>query len=114
MNKLFLLKASFTDPNVDQTGTRYFCPYCALVNGVLCYYPELNEMLEVHYVDFERPRTKIIDLVGEENQSLPILVLDKKETYHPAKSAKGNRFIDDTDEILRYLAERYGISNAHP
>jgi len=117
MSKLFLLKPNFTDPNIDQSGTRYFCPYSALVNGVINYYPELKNKLEIHYVDFKRPRAMIIDLIGEENQSCPVLILDKQPQFTTAndhvQTAKGKQFINDTDEILRYLASQFGIGISH-
>ena len=100
MEKLFLLKPGFQDVQRG-TGKLYFCPPCTLIEGVLSFYPVLREKLEVHYVDFARPRQSIIELIGEENQSCPVLI-----------HADGN-FIKDTDLILDYLAKKYGIGYAH-
>ncbi|RKD85976.1 DUF3088 domain-containing protein [Mangrovibacterium diazotrophicum] len=117
MTKLFLIKADFTDPNADTEGKRYFCPSCATVKGALSYYPELEEKLDVEYVDFKRPRPAIIDLIGEENQSCPVLILD--EGAKPVsgnievKSANGKLFINETDDILKYLSETFGIGYPH-
>lgn len=100
MDKLFLLKPNFEDSELE-TGKKYFCPPCALIEGALSYYPELNEKLDIEHVDFERPRQAIVELVGEENQSCPVLIL-----------SNGN-FINDPDLILEYLAENYQIGYVH-
>ena len=100
MDKLFLLKPNFEDPERG-TGKKYFCPPCTLMEGILSFYPELREKLEVHYVNYARPRQPIIDLIGEENQSCPVLI-------HP-----DGTFIKDHDLILNYLAKKYGIGHAH-
>ena len=68
---LFLLRHDF----VDGSEPLYYCPECSEVNGVLHYYPKLRHHLEVRYVDFARPRPEVIALLGEANQSCPVLVL---------------------------------------
>lgn len=100
MDKLFLLKPGFQDPARD-TGKSYYCPPCTLIEGVLSFYPELRQKLEVNYVDFKRPRPAIIELIGEENQSCPTLI------------KPDGTFINDPDFILDYLADTYGIGYSH-
>jgi glutathione S-transferase len=100
MKKLFLLKADFKDPGLAE-GKRYFCTDCALIEGLLSYYPRLLDELEVHYVNFARPRTELVDLIGEPNQSCPVLVLEN-----------GN-FISDTNEIIRHLTDYHQVGNVH-
>lgn len=78
MAKLFLLKPDFIDKNRD-AHTKYFCPENAMINGVINYYPKLKELLEIEYIDFERPRKQLIKLVGEENQGCPNLIISKNE-----------------------------------
>ena len=70
-DRLYLLKPQF----MDQGKGPYFCPGCAQMLGLLEFYPELKQELEVRYLDFPRPRPELIDLLGEENQSCPVLVL---------------------------------------
>jgi glutathione S-transferase len=60
----------------------------------------LNE-LEVKYVNFARPRPALVDLLGEENQSCPVLVLEN------------GTFINDTNEIIRHLTEYHKIGYSH-
>lgn len=100
MDKLFLLKPDFID-KARNNNTKYFCPPCAQIEGILSFYPFLREKLEIQYVDFERPRPSIIELIGEENQSCPVLILSDKT------------FINDPDKISKYLSEKYGIGYAH-
>lgn len=100
MEKLFLLKPDFQDIN-RSVQTKYFCPPCALIEGVLSFYPRLRNELEITYVDFVRPRPAIIELIGEANQSCPVLVLDD------------GSFLNDADEIIQYLTENHQIGQAH-
>jgi len=100
MKKLFLLKADFKDASRDD-GKRYFCPDCVLIEGLLSYYPRLLNELEVKYVNFARPRNVLIDLIGEANQSCPVLVLED------------GTFINETNEIIRHLSENHQIGVSH-
>jgi hypothetical protein len=100
MEKLFLLKPDFQDIN-RSAEIKYFCPNCALIEGLLSFYPRLRNELEVTYVDFVRPRPTIIDLIGEANQSCPVLI--------PGDGT----FINEPDEIIRYLTENHQIGQAH-
>ena len=100
MEKLFLLKPDFQDIN-RKADVKYFCPPCALIEGVLSFYPRLRNELEITYVDFVRPRPAIIELIGEANQSCPVLVLDD------------GSFLNDADEIIQYLTENHQIGQAH-
>lgn len=117
MAKLFLLKPGFTDRNKDNENKLYYCPNCAEFEGVLSYYPELKEKIEIHRVDFERPRKAIIEIIGEENQSCPVLILNKNEdndidtSYF--SSYQNQLFVNSPNLISRYLSEKYKIGNRH-
>lgn len=100
MEKLFLIKPGFEDPSRG-TGKQYFCPPCTMLEGVLSFFPFLREKLEIHYVDFKRPRQAIIDAIGEANQSCPVLILPD------------GKFINDPDFIVDYLADKYKIPYGH-
>jgi len=101
--KLFLLKPDFIDNQKGANGQKYFCSPCTLIAGLLSYYPHLKNEMEVIYVDYIRPRNVIIELIGEENQSCPVLVID------PNKKV----FINEPDEIINYLSSSYGIGISH-
>lgn len=115
--KLFLLKPDFTDNNSDTNGKLYYCPHCAMIEGVLHYYPELKNLIDVQYVDFQKPRQAIIDLIGEENQSCPVLIVDfeinnKKETSY-FNRYENKLFVNSTELISRYFSEKFGTGNLH-
>ncbi len=118
MARLFLLKPNFIDSKIDTLGLHYYCPYSAFIEGILSYYPKLRQHIDITYVDFPRPRRVIIDLVGEENQGCPILIITKEEnetidtSYF--KTYGDLRFINDTSLITRFLAEKYKIGLPHP
>ena len=100
MKKLFLLKPNFHDFNrID--GKLYFCPDCAIIEGLLSYYPRLRNELEVHYLDFARPRKVLVDLLGEANQSCPVLVLDD------------GSFLNEPNDIIQHLTENHQIGHSH-
>jgi len=100
MEKLFLIKPDFKDINRGDEN-KYFCPHCASLEGLLSFYPQLRNELEVHYVDFIRPRPAIVELIGQANQSCPVLVLDD------------GKFINRADDIITHLTEHYQIGQAH-
>lgn len=109
---LFVLK-----PGFEQEGERYFCPYSAQLIGMLTYYPELRATLELVELDFAKPRRPLSDLLGEEHQAPPTLVLGNSSVHEvPGVSiceANGHRFIPKTLEILRYLAVTRGLPLPH-
>lgn len=95
----------------------YYCPDCALVEGFFYYSPKVREKLEMIHVDFARPRKKVVDCLGEENQSCPVLVVQNEEKM--PKGAKkslstGRVFIDDPALICQYLGERFDAILPHP
>ena len=111
--QLFLLQPSFADPAVGP-GV-FHCPHCARIEGLLSFFPFLRTRLDVHYVDFRRPRTAIVDLVGTENQSCPVLVLAPDEEVAGAQRAStGRAFLSGAERISGYLAQVHGISASHP
>lgn len=100
MKKLFLLKADFQDVNFG-TDQKFFCPDCALIEGVLSYYPKLRDELEVAYLGFARPRNVVVELIGEANQSLPVLILED------------GSFINEPAEIIQHLTNNHQIGKSH-
>ncbi|HEU4732432.1 MAG TPA: DUF3088 family protein [Kofleriaceae bacterium] len=108
---LFLLR-----PGFDDGGTPYFCPYCAQVVGFLTYFPQVRDTLTLVEVEFPRPREAVVALVGEANQSLPLLVLGGEPAGVPGVTvgeASGHRFVKDALAIMRYLAATRGVPLPH-
>lgn len=117
MAKLFLLKPDFPDKSID-IYSRFYCPHCAMINGVINYYPKLKELVEIIYIDFERPRNQLVELVGAENQGCPNLVIRKSEVNKNIdvsyfSSWGENFFVNDEFLIAKYLSARYTIGKPH-
>ncbi|MFV0593250.1 MAG: DUF3088 family protein [Draconibacterium sp.] len=117
MAKLFLLKPGFTDKTLNK-NTLYYCPQSAHILGVLNYYPQLKDELEVIYIDFERPRKGLVELVGEENQGCPNLVIPKSEVKPGDDlsyfSTHGDHYFVDSEALInRYFTEKYKIGVPH-
>ncbi|MDE5444671.1 DUF3088 family protein [Bradyrhizobium sp. CSA207] len=110
---LFLLRPGFEDPAFP--NRRFYCWHCALIEGVLASFPALAATLDVQRIAWPQPRQAVIALVGEENQSLPLLVLaDGAMSPHQTGSHQGRAFIADKDAILAALSERHGFPGPHP
>jgi hypothetical protein len=112
-DQLYLIRPDFP----DHGGKTFFCPGCAQMTGLLNYYPALNQLLEVHLVDFPRPRPALVALLGAEHQSCPVLVLKAKPGNLPADvpvtEANGRHFIEGANEIATYLAHVHSTGFPH-
>ncbi len=111
-DRLFLLKPGF---EIDGDGPLY-CGDSVAVEGLLSFYPELRSLIDVDYVAFPRPRSPIVDLVGVDHQSVPLLVLAEErevqdESIVPQTVSK-RRFLNDEAQIRKYLSSQYGIARA--
>jgi hypothetical protein len=107
-DRLFILK-----PNFVESGIHQFCVDCATVEGMLSFYPELRQAVEVHYVAFQRPRTEIVAELGPDNQSSPVLVIGSAPAGYANQGAafheyQGRLFLNDPYQICDYLARTYG------
>lgn len=115
-DKLFLFPPSFSDP---AAGEGYFyCPFCAAIAGVLTYFPQLRSKIDVHEVDFARPRPAVAALLGPDHPGCPLLVLDSNSPSPPGiavqQAPNGLRYIADSLQIGRYLAAAHGVASPHP
>ncbi len=108
LHQLYLLQPRFS---ANGQGP-FFCPGCAMLAGMLEFYPELKPHLDVHYVDFPRPRRELAALLGGKNQSCPVLVLAGDVPPIPppdvhVQLANGHAFIKGPEEIARFLAHHH-------
>jgi hypothetical protein len=78
----------------------WYCPDCALVEGVLAYYPQLRAAIDVRHVPFPRPRADIIALAGEGAQDCPCLLLDPVIGPDAAPVVNGWRVITENTRLL--------------
>ncbi|MEN8190154.1 MAG: DUF3088 family protein [Thermodesulfobacteriota bacterium] len=112
-HKLFTLNPWIED---DDQGP-YYCPACGVVEGFLVYSPEIREEIEIISVDFPRPRPLIVELLGQENQSSPVLVLDDETPMADGiqqSLSTGKKFINDEIAICNFLAATYNGVKPHP
>jgi hypothetical protein len=95
----------------------FYCPDCGIVEGFFIYNPQIKERLDIIHVDFHRPRPKIIEALGEENQGSPVLVLpDASVCFEGVKKSMttGKAFIDDPLTICNFLAQSFDGIFPHP
>lgn len=107
-DKLFLMSPGFTNAGLGP----FYCGDSVSVEGLLGFFPELRDRVDVTYIDFPRPRQAIVDLIGEEHQSVPVLVLaDDASAASPVntKTTGGRRYIDDEKQIRQYLSARHDL-----
>ena len=79
------------------------------MEGALLANPQWARSIDVKRMPFPRPRHDIIALLGEDNQSMPVLVLaDTSTPPDGAKEFEGRFFLDEPKPITRYLAATYG------
>ncbi len=112
-DQLFLLSPGFAD---DAGHGPFYCGDSVSVEGLLSFFPALREKIAVTYIGFQKPRAAVVDAIGEENQSIPVLILAgperSDESLFNVKSAAGNRFINSETDIRRYLSNRHGVATA--
>ncbi|TIO67749.1 MAG: DUF3088 domain-containing protein [Mesorhizobium sp.] len=110
---LFLLTPDFEDAKFP--GRRFFCRHSALVEGVLVSFPSLLDAIDVRRIAFPRPRAEVIELVGDANQALPVLVLRAGEgSTHASGEADGRQFVVGAERIIDALVARSLIPPPHP
>ena len=109
---LFIIRAPFEDPELEGT---WFCRDCATMEGALLANPHWGAHIDVKRLAYPRPRHEIIELLGEENQSMPVLVLaDVTKAPEDAKLYGARAFITEPKAIARYLVSQYGGAGPHP
>jgi hypothetical protein len=108
-DQLYLLRPGFMNASLGPL----YCSDSAPVEGVLSFFPQLRTLIDVHYLDFPRPRSALVDALGEEHQSVPVLVLAPgralRKEMPEAKTAQGKHFFNDEKSIRQYLSIQYGL-----
>jgi hypothetical protein len=108
-DQLYLLRPGFKNAGMGPL----YCSDSAPVEGVLSFFPQLRDLLEVHYLEFPRPREPLVKALGESNQSLPVLILaarrQLKEKELEPSHANGKFFFTDEKSIRHYLSTQYDL-----
>jgi hypothetical protein len=111
-DQLYLLRPGFYNVGVGPL----YCGDSLPVEGLLSFFPQLRLLLDVHYLDFPRPRGALVSALGEEHQGIPVLILaDDREIPDEEltpKQARNKRFFADERSIRRYLSARYNLPEA--
>jgi hypothetical protein len=93
-----------------------YCSDSAPVEGVLSFFPQLRQLVDIHYLEFPRPREPLVKALGDQNQSLPVLILAanrkvKDQDLEPSH-ANGKWFFTDESSIRHYLSTQYNLPQA--
>ncbi len=99
-DRLYLLPTDYADP--EHGGEVFHCRDCITVEGMLAAYPQHAANIEIIRVPWPRPRTAVVEAIGEENQNLPALVF-----------AEGG-FANDIDGLMVALHQRHGFPRSRP
>ncbi len=105
---LYLMKPGFVNAGLGP----FYCGDSVAVEGLLAFYPRLRDMIEVVYIDFPRPRQAIADMIGEDQQSVPVLILAETSVEPEdirVRTAMGRKYIADEKQIREYLSVTHGL-----
>jgi hypothetical protein len=111
-DQLYLLRPGFHNAGLGPL----YCGDSLPVEGMLSFFPQLRALLDVHYLEFPRPRAVLVSTLGEEFQAIPVLILADEseiadEELTPTK-ANGRRFFADERSIRRYLSAQHNLPEA--
>ena len=111
-DQLYLLRPGFYNAGLGPL----YCGDSLPVEGLLSFFPQLRTLLDVHYLEFPRPRAALVSALGEELQGIPVLILAAEreivdEDLEP-KEANGKRFFADERSIRRYLSAQHDLPEA--
>jgi hypothetical protein len=112
-DQLFLLERPFSDPALP--GREFYCWQCLLLDGILSAFPSRAARLDVRRIAWAKPRTALIERLGQDHQSAPVLIFEKSSIApENAKYANGLAYVDDSFAILHLLAVRHGFPAPYP
>lgn len=108
-DRLYLLKSPFEDGGAD-----WYCNDCATLEGALLANPQWGEKIEVRRIGFPRPRAELVELVGDQYQGLPMLVMPAEGAPAEALRIGAYAILKDVRQIGALLARRHGGVGPHP
>lgn len=92
-------------PSLDEQPV--VCPDCALIEGLMTYYPAIQEAFDVKRIGFSRPRPDLVAALGEAHQGAPVLIFadDDHATAAAETAPGGKRFLSGPEAIAAYFAD---------
>ena len=112
-DRLFMLKPGYQDGGEGP----FYCPGSLKLEGLLAWFPQVRQALDVQYMEFPRPRKVLVDLIGADNQGAPVLVLGGPPptgvNAAQVKQHNGTNFVNGSDHILAYLSAAHGLPTDH-
>lgn len=111
-DQLYLLRPGFMNAGMGPL----YCSDSAPVEGVLSFFPQLRQLIDVNYLEFARPRKPLVKALGDQFQSLPVLILaadrELKDPELEPSHANDQWFFADESTIRRYLSTQYDLPSA--
>ena len=111
-DRLFLLRPGF----FNSAHGPLYCSDSVPIEGLLGFFPQLRELIDIRYLEYSRPRQPLIQVLGADHQSLPVLIIAGKQKMRDGnlefKTAGTELFIDDEKLIRHYLSVQYGLPQA--
>jgi hypothetical protein len=111
-DQLYLLRPGFYNVGLGPL----YCTESLPVEGMLSFFPQIREIIDVHYLEFPRPRAALVRVLGEEHQSVPVLILASgrrvKATAPEPQQVRGTRFFANERDIRGYLSIQYDLPQA--
>lgn len=108
-DQLYLMRPGFVNAGLGP----FYCGDSVSVEGMLGFFPQLRDLVDVHYIEFPRPRQPLVDVLGEEHQSIPVLILSPDapadDPRNLPRQANQARFFDDEMRIRKYLSQRFDL-----
>ncbi|WP_158213682.1 DUF3088 family protein [Sphingopyxis witflariensis] len=92
-------------PSLDEQPL--VCPECALIEGIMAYYPAIRGAVAVKRIGFSRPRADLVAALGEPHQSAPVVIFPAGADAPAAAHAglDGKRFLAGGEAIAAYFAD---------
>jgi hypothetical protein len=111
-DQLYLLRPGFSNAGLGPL----YCSDSAPVEGMLSFFPQLRQLVDVHYLEFPRPRELLVKALGEQNQALPVIILaanrNLKDKELEPSQANAKWYFADESSIRHYLSTQYDLPQA--
>src|SRR3979490_2338278 len=101
-DQLYLLRPGFMNAGMGPL----YCSDSAPVEGVLSFFPQLRQLVDIHCLTFPPPRAPLVKALGDPSPSLPVLILAANRKLEDEElqqsNANGIWFFADQSSIRHY------------